>query len=733
MNKEKVKEIIKFTFYKNIQNRWFIIFNVITLVSIVLMVNWGSISSLFKIKEDIKVFEIEVLDNSGVVYEEFLDVLSGDGRFEITRISENDYNAENIRDDLMILEIIPDEKEIFKVAIVSKEGIDVQLYNPIKDTLVNLRNNLFGEKYGVSNEKLKVLQSDLSIDRIMLAVDAEASSMKEMIKLFSSAFTYLLTTFIFSKMANEIASEKQSKSTEYILTTVSAKEYLFAKVFANITILLIQGLFVFVYYFIAVAIMNIVNIYNTDLNIDTLINVSSMGNDMVLYIMALIIYNVLNLILLSIIQATLSSKTSSTSEAGNTVSITLLVMMLAYISTIAFIRPESKINLLLYMISCLPLLSAYFVPGMIVIGQATWLQIVVSLSMLIISIPITFNICSKIFKNGILDYTKIKKKVQKERVEDDERKRFLIKRDMKNLGFVIGLAIIIYIGMQTILSLLGGIVLPTIFGNVLTKTDITLVLQIILQVISLGISSIFVLSYVNKKDIKEKRNINSKNKVKILFISILMIFGLQFILSLVIYPAIGLDYSTTDMFDVNSKSSLISKIILVIAVAVTPAIFEELFFRKAIIDFTMKYGKNFALVFSALIFGILHMNLAQGLFAFIAGIIFGSIYLYTRDIKFTMLIHFINNGIAVLEMILPERGTIFVAVFLIICLVIGVVLLMVTLLKKESREKVEKLCKIPVSIDSFGNKYKYIFTDFTFNISMILVFLMSVLTENMLR
>ena len=70
-----------------------------------------------------------------------------------------------------------------------------------------------------------------------------------------------------------------------------------------------------------------------------------------------------------------------------------------------------------------------------------------------------------------------------------------------------------------------------------------------------------------------------------------MIFGLQFLLSMLIYPAIGLDYSTTDMFNLNSESSIMSKVIAILAIAVIPAIFEELFFRKALVDLTLKHGK----------------------------------------------------------------------------------------------------------------------------------------------
>ena len=212
-----------------------------------------------------------------------------------------------------------------------------------------------------------------------------------------------------------------------------------------------------------------------------------------------------------------------------------------------------------------------------------------------------------------------------------------------------------------------------------------------------------------------------------------MIFALQFVLSLVIYPMIGLDYNTTDLFSVDANSSISAKIILILALAVTPAIFEELFFRKAIIDFTIKYGKKFALIFSALLFGILHMNLSQGLFAFIVGLIFGVIYLYTNDIKFTILVHFINNGFATLELILPEWGAILIAGILLLCLIVGLILLIMLLRQKESREKIKSLCMVQVSMQTFKEKFRYIFTDFTFDVSMILVLLMSIMTENMLR
>ena len=726
MNNFKVREIIKFSFYKSIQNKWFVIFNAITLISIVLILNWGSIGGLFKVGEEENI-SMAVLDEENIVFDNLFSELSKD--FEVERIDKNEYTEENIPDDLVILEFSKDEEKMFVTSIISKEGIVGTEYLKIEDALYKTRNALFEKTYGVAIENLEMFQSDLAIERIMLSVDAADSDAKELVKLFSTAATYMIAILLFSKIANEISQEKQSKSSEYILTTVSEKEYLFAKIFSNIAILIFQGLLMIAYYYIAVIILRIPTMSDAQMGgiLDIMTSPSNM--DMVIYVSTLIIYNILNLILLCIVQAALSAKTSSTSEAGNTVSLLSFIMMASYIIALEFITPYTKVNIILGIVSCLPILSAYFIPALMVVGQISLWQIILSLALILISIPVSFNICSKIFKNGILDYTKIKKTKNKKELKDV----FFEKRKMKNFGFVIGMAIIIYFGIQTIFSVIGTFVLPTIFENILLAEDMSMILQIFLQVTSLGLASIFVLSYCEKKDTTiEKNEISIKQKTKIIFISIFIIFAVQALFTTLIYPAIGLDYNITDTFTTNEESSIISKIILVLAIAVTPAILEELFFRKAMIDYMSQYGTKTAWILSSLFFGMIHMNLSQALFAFIAGLIFGGIYLYTKDIKLTMLIHFINNGFGALGMILPELGLILATSILFIFFITGLVLFIMEQTKKETRTKIKEVLTFKISKEELIN-YKYIFTDFTFDVAMILVFLMSILTENMLR
>ena len=702
--------------------------------NVVTLENGIEYTEIDRINDDNKTYDIAVLDMQNLVANTLINDLSGDKKYTISQIEKNDYTASTIPNNMMIIEISGDTEEGIKASIISKEGINIKFYNPIKEELNKIRNQILAKKHAINDDVLKTVQKDVSINRVMLGVAAEDSTTKEMVKLFSSAITYMITVFIFSKMANEIASEKQSKATEYILTTVSAKEYLFAKIVSNIAWLLLQGLFMLVYYYMAVQLHTIGKVTNIDISSFSFSSISNISKDMIIYILTLIVYNVLNVILLCIIQAAMASKTSSTSEAGNSVSLLLLIMMASYISTVAFLSPYETVSGWLYVISCLPILSAYFVPAMMVIGQATALQIVVSLFLLIVAIPVAFKYCASIFKDGILDYTKTKKKKGVEKSAEQLQTELMAKREMKHFGFVVGVAIIIYVGVQTILTLLGGITLKALLGKWLTETDLTMILQILLQVTSLGLASAFVLSYTNEtKDTLTKRKMSIKAKMQIILVVLFLVFALQIVLSTLLYPAIGLDYDTTDLFKVNANSKFISKIILIITLSVTPAIFEELFFRKAIIHFSIRYGKVFALLFSALFFGMLHMNLSQGLFAFIMGLMFGAIYLYTGDIKISMLIHFLNNCFAALELILPEIIGIALIAALIVTLLVGFLILIVFLRKKENREKILQFCRIKINTKKIKEKYWYIFYDYAFDVSLLLIVLTGIMTEKMLR
>lgn len=86
----------------------------------------------------------------------------------------------------------------------------------------------------------------------------------------------------------------------------------------------------------------------------------------------------------------------------------------------------------------------------------------------------------------------------------------------------------------------------------------------------------------------------------------------------------------------------------ILLVALVGPVVEELFFRGAIERALLrKYKPWVAIVVSGLIFGIVHMNPAQVVFASLAGMLLGWLYWRTRSLIPCMVVHVLNNSFSV--------------------------------------------------------------------------------------
>lgn len=98
-----------------------------------------------------------------------------------------------------------------------------------------------------------------------------------------------------------------------------------------------------------------------------------------------------------------------------------------------------------------------------------------------------------------------------------------------------------------------------------------------------------------------------------------------------------------------------------VAIGLMVPIAEEIVFRGAI-QHTLQValGKRYpwiAIVISALIFGFIHLNLAQGVHAFVIGLLLGWMYYRTGSILPELVFHWVNNSVAYLMFnLLPEMN-----------------------------------------------------------------------------
>ncbi len=98
-------------------------------------------------------------------------------------------------------------------------------------------------------------------------------------------------------------------------------------------------------------------------------------------------------------------------------------------------------------------------------------------------------------------------------------------------------------------------------------------------------------------------------------------------------------------------------LVTLVCTAVVGPVAEELFFRKAMIDRLSGFHPVTAILFSALLFALMHGNLTQFLYALPVGVLFGIIYYRTQNIGYTVLLHMAVNTIGglVAQLVSQER------------------------------------------------------------------------------
>lgn len=94
------------------------------------------------------------------------------------------------------------------------------------------------------------------------------------------------------------------------------------------------------------------------------------------------------------------------------------------------------------------------------------------------------------------------------------------------------------------------------------------------------------------------------------------------------------------ILDIVSSTGLAATILIIVILA---PIMEEILFRKLLIDRIAPYGEGTAVLISGLFFGLFHGNLNQFAYAFVLGLLFGFIYVKTRNIRYTILMHMAVN------------------------------------------------------------------------------------------
>jgi len=224
------------------------------------------------------------------------------------------------------------------------------------------------------------------------------------------------------------------------------------------------------------------------------------------------------------------------------------------------------------------------------------------------------------------------------------------KKILRTMGNWFGFGIICFTALASIVAVIIALLSGTFSKlNLLYDDDnVSMAYQIIASVFFILVPFIVAYVILKKKKISGILPMGTTYNAKAatgltMFCLPLMIFSTFAInyVSAIIQEILGITFTTgvDDPKIVGAEGIFIS----VLSIAVLPAILEEIVVRGIIMQPLRRFGDKFAIVASALIFGIMHGNMVQIPYTMVAGLFFGYLAIATGSLWPSITLHFINN------------------------------------------------------------------------------------------
>lgn len=229
--------------------------------------------------------------------------------------------------------------------------------------------------------------------------------------------------------------------------------------------------------------------------------------------------------------------------------------------------------------------------------------------------------------------------------------KYIEKNRLRKTGNFIGLGEIL--GMVVAYILIFAIELVAMLCGATMDDMMSFPFEMFVQMLYTFISSVLAFAFVGKLMQFRIGDLVPLKPTRPGITAVLVIIALGFsILGSYVSGILG---GLLSLFDVTAKMPEFSQptdplgvVISLIVIAVVPALMEEFAFRGVILGSLRRFGDGFAIVISALLFGMFHGNFVQIPSAFIMGLALGYITVSSGSMWPAIIAHFINNALATL-------------------------------------------------------------------------------------
>lgn len=235
---------------------------------------------------------------------------------------------------------------------------------------------------------------------------------------------------------------------------------------------------------------------------------------------------------------------------------------------------------------------------------------------------------------------------------------------IRRISNATGLAVISFTALPFLISFALALI-PGFFDVYADNSVFYLCFNVLYSIVVIGIPFYCVYRFLRKRQALGELNlgtpVNGGVTVLLIFAALMCCmvgnYATNF-LSMFVESIFGIRFiSPSDDFAITGGATFLLRIL---QTAVLPALIEEFAVRGVVMQPLRRYGDKFALLMSAFVFALMHGNMVQIPFAFIAGLAIGYAVIATGSMWTGVIIHFCNNLIAVCSEaaydLLPEEA-----------------------------------------------------------------------------
>jgi len=423
--RSKLNFLINVSLKKKIKSKWFLIANIVIAVLLIGLINIDSIIKSFGGDFDSRT-KIYILDETQLLGENF--------KINLEQYENTIYGEENVYDIiitneslksiktkiqeeeksslLILFNKIDDKINSTLISLSTIDTYDYQLINSAVTSTISMYNlvslNITEEEYNKLTEPI-ILEREILDNTITNEAEGTEMIMTTVFPILILPF-FMLTIFLVQLIGSEVNDEKSTKSMEIIISNVSPKTHFFAKVISNNLFIFMQLILIVIYVVVGLFLRKIIGgdtiINGVAAEIGAAINTLKSGilsEKFILVIIFTIVLMLLTFVAYSLVAGILASMSTNAEDYQQVQVPIVIVLLLGYY--LAIMAGMFKGALFIKILSVIPFISAILSPSLLVMGQIGFIEVLISVGLMVLTIYLLIKYGLRIYKVGILNYS----------------------------------------------------------------------------------------------------------------------------------------------------------------------------------------------------------------------------------------------------------------------------------------------------------------------------------------